>query len=205
MNEKRDTPDWASMSRHVTHLSYLASPTLWLHNMNSCLVDAPLSNLVSLILPHSPFHLWMRWRTPPPSWRWPRWICRRGRCGSGSDRSCPRGLHPSECPTNQPRKKNVIRNTESDPFYNTKASKSVGRQFHNMFHWIRSFLVLSLGQKLVLSAKKGLDTIFQLCCFHCIRGRLNELKKGLFSAPKLKDLLHTRPNWSWKQDLFKLM
>ena len=33
----------------VTHLSYLASPTLWLHNRNSYLVDAPLSNLVSLL------------------------------------------------------------------------------------------------------------------------------------------------------------
>ena len=36
------------MPRHVAHLSYLAPPTLWIHNMNSCLVDAPLSNLVSL-------------------------------------------------------------------------------------------------------------------------------------------------------------
>ena len=37
------------MSRHVTHLSYLASPAMGLHNMNSSLVDAPLSNLVSLV------------------------------------------------------------------------------------------------------------------------------------------------------------
>ena len=37
------------MSKHVTYLSYLASPTLWLHIMNSCIVDAPLSNLVPLV------------------------------------------------------------------------------------------------------------------------------------------------------------
>ena len=38
------------MSRHVIHLSYLASPILWLHDMNSCIVHAPLSNLVTLII-----------------------------------------------------------------------------------------------------------------------------------------------------------
>ena len=38
------------MSKHITYLSYLASPTLWLQNMNSYLVDAPLSNLVELLV-----------------------------------------------------------------------------------------------------------------------------------------------------------
>ena len=33
---------------YATPLSYLASSKLWLHNMNSCIANAPLSNLASL-------------------------------------------------------------------------------------------------------------------------------------------------------------